>query len=194
MIDLAVSFLPWVVFTSVSHLTTFTGAVVLALVAAALVLALTKLRGRRIHLLDVASLGYFGLMLAVIGITQPTDLDTWSKYMQSGSYAALAVIVFGTIAIGRPFTISYAKETTPPELWDTDIFRQINTRISAAWGYAFVAGAVSTAVAANTDALPFVLHALIPYGALYLAFRYTQKASRAGDDDAAEAPAPTTAG
>jgi len=31
----------------------------------------------------------------------------------------LAAIGFGSLAIGVPFTIQYAKESAPPEVWDT---------------------------------------------------------------------------
>ncbi len=187
MIDLVFSFLPWVVFTSVTHLTSFTGALVLAIAAGLVVLARAKRRGS-IHLLDVASIGYFGILLAAIAVIRPTDFDTWIKYTQAGSYAALTVIVFASILIRRPFTISYAKESTPEEFWDTDLFLEINNAISARWGAAFLIGAVSMAVHANTDAFPFLLQAA-PYAAMYLAYRYTQKA---GGDDATD-PAASTA-
>ena len=190
MFDLVFSFAPWIAFTSVNRVFTFTGAVVLALVVGLAVLVRAKRRGH-VHLLDAASVGYFALMLAVIGIVQPDgrDLDTWSKYVQTGSYAALALIVFGSILVRRPFTLSYAKESVPEELWTTDLFLQINNQISARWGTAFVVGAVATAIHASTDAFPFLL-AAAPYVALYLAYRYTQKAS--SDDDATEPAAPAT--
>lgn len=192
MFDLVFSFAPWIVFTSVNRFATFTGAVVLALVAGLLVLARSK-RRNSVHLLDVASIGYFALMLVTIGILQldGRDLDTWSKYMQTGSYTALALIVFGSIAIRRPFTLSYAKEGVPEEFWNTDIFLKINNQISARWGAAFLVGAVATAIEANTDVLPFIL-GMTPYVAMYLAYRYTQKASADDQDDAPEPATPTT--
>ena len=96
--------------------------------------------------------------------------------------------MFGSIAVRRPFTISYAKEGVPEEFWDTDIFLQINNAISARWGGAFAVGAVTTALAANvTGTLATLLH-ITPYVALYLAYRYTQRASR----DDSDQPADTT--
>ena len=190
MIDLVFSFLPWVVFTSVGHLASFTGALVLAIAAGLIVFARAKRRGS-VHLLDLASIGYFGILLAAVAVIQPTNFDTWIEYTQAGSYAALTVIVFGSILIRRPFTISYAKETTPEAFWDTDLFLKINNDISARWGFAFLIGALSMAIHANSDAFPVVLQAM-PYVAMYLAYRYTQQA---GGDDATEpgTDAPSTA-
>ena len=187
MFDLVFSFLPWITFSSVNRFATFTGAAALALVVGLVVLARAKRRGS-VHLLDIVSISYFALVLAAIGIFQPADLDTWSKYMQTGSYSALTLITFGSILVRRPFTLSYAKEGVPEEFWTTDLFLKINNQISARWGAAFAVGAVSTAIAANTDAFPFILMA-VPYVALYLAYRYTQKAS-SSDDDASTDAAP----
>lgn len=185
MFDLFFSFAPWIVFTSVNRFATFTGAAALALSAGVIVLIRAKRRGS-VHLLDVASISYFALVLAAIAIFQPSDLDTWSTYMQTGSYTALALITFGSILVRRPFTLSYAKEGVPEEFWSTDVFLKINDQISARWGAAFAVGAVSTALAANTDAFPFLL-GVTPYVALYLAYRFTQKASRDDDDAPASA-------
>ena len=75
--------------------------------------------------------------------------------------------------VGRRFTQSYAKKTTPPELWRTPRFRDVNRRISGVWGLAFLAGDVSLALAASVDARQVLLRVIVPFGALYLAYRYT---------------------
>jgi hypothetical protein len=185
MFDLFFSFAPWIVFSSLNRSVSFAVAIGLAVLAAAAVLIRSKVRGS-VHLLDLASFGYFVLLLGGVLVLSPSasELDTWSTYMQTGSYAALAIIVFGSIAVRRPFTLSYAKEGVPEEFWTTDVFLKINDQISARWGAAFAVGAVSTAIAASTDAFPIILHGL-PYVAMYLAYRFTQKASSDGaaDDD-----------
>ena len=45
----------------------------------------------------------------------------------------LLLIVLVSIAIRRPFTLQYAKEQVPREMWDTARFRRINYVISAVW-------------------------------------------------------------
>lgn len=59
---------------------------------------------------------------------------------------------------GRPIVHeSYARKTTPPQLWPTPGFRDVNRRISGAWGLAFLAGDASLALAGSVDARQVLL-------------------------------------
>src|ERR1019366_3638412 len=115
-------------------------------------------------------------------------LDFWSRYAQAGSHTALTLIVFGSILIGHPFTESYAREKTPAALWDTPEFHAINRRISAVWGLAFLAGTISRIAAGSTGDRQVLLRIIVPFGALYLAYQYTQKQTKQARSPA---PAPT---
>ena len=60
-------------------------------------------------------------------------------------YGALcAVVVAPALFAGRYFTEYFARKTTPPAVWQTDIFRRINRNMSWAWAGIF---AVSVAIA-----------------------------------------------
>jgi hypothetical protein len=75
---------------------------------------------------------------------------------------------------GHPFTESYARLTTPKEVWHTPEFRRVNRLISAAWGLAFLVGTLSLVAAAATGDRQILLRWIIPIGALYGAFHFTQ--------------------
>ncbi len=45
--------------------------------------------------------------------------------------------------IRKPFTIAYAKDTTPQEHWDSPLFKRINNVITAAWASAFTFAAAA---------------------------------------------------
>ena len=172
--DLIWSFSPWVLFLLATRLTSLSGAVALGLVAA-LVVAARAIGHHRLHLLDVASVLYFtGLGLA-LEIVHPASVTYWSRYAQAGSHAFLTLIVLGSVVIGRPFTESYARETTPKELWGTPQFRSVNRTISLVWGLAFLVGTVSLIIAGSVTGRPFLLRILIPFGALAWAYSYTQR-------------------
>jgi hypothetical protein len=172
--DLIWSFSPWVLFLLATRLTSLSGAVALGLVAA-LVVAARAIGHHRLHLLDVASVLYFtGLGLA-LEIVHPASVTYWSRYAQAGSHAFLTLIVLGSVVIGRPFTESYARETTPKELWGTPQFRSVNRSISLVWGLAFLVGTVSLIIAGSVTGRPFLLRILIPFGALAWAYSYTQR-------------------
>ena len=170
--DLIWSFSPWLVFLLASRFTTFSGAVALGFITAIAVLV-RALHGRRAHMLDWASLCYFVALAVILAATHPHDIDTWSRYAQLGSHVVLTTLVFGSILVGRPFTESYPRPTTPKELWHTKQFHDVNRRISMAWGLAFLLGDVSLALAGSVDARQALLRIIVPFGALYLSYQFT---------------------
>jgi hypothetical protein len=189
MTELIWSFSPWLAFLAGTRVTSLYGGVAAGAAAAAIVTGRALAR-RRMHLLDLAGLGYFLVLGTVLVIIHPAHLDYWSRYAQAGSHAALTLIVFGSILIGRPFTESYAREKTPAALWHTAEFRAVNRRISAVWGLAFLVGTISLIIAGSIDYRHVLLRILIPFGALYLAYRYTAKQA----PDASPAIGPTADG
>lgn len=99
-------------------------------------------RGDRMHSLTVFGAAYFGVLLVtreVAGAGADTWLSTWTGEM---SNIALTVFAVFTLLIRRPFTLSYAKETTPEELWDAPAFIRINNAVSAVWAGSFAFAAV----------------------------------------------------
>jgi hypothetical protein len=171
--DLIWSFSPWFVFLLASRFTTFSGAVALGFMAAVVVLVRAASE-HHIHMLDVIAPCYFAALALALAVLHPHDIGTWSRYAQLGSHLVLTVLVFGSILVGRPFTESYARLTTPKEVWHTKQFRDVNRRISAAWGLAFLVGDVSLALAGSVEARQALLRVVIPFGSLYLAYRYTE--------------------
>ena len=191
MTELIWSFAPWLAFLIGARVGSLYDAVA-AGVGVAVVVSGRAIMRRRLHLLDVAGLCYFLALGATLIIIHPGHLDFWSRYAQAGSHTALTLIVFGSILIGHPFTESYARERTPAELWDTPEFHSINRRISAVWGLAFLAGTISLIAAGSTGDRQVLLRIIIPFGALFLAYQYTQKqAAQAGNHGpAATEPVP----
>ena len=182
MTELVWSFMPWLLFLLATRVTSFSGAVALGMVAA-LVVTSRAIGRHRLHLLDVAGVVYFLGLGVVLGVVHPGHLNYWSRYAQAGSHAFLTVIVFGSILVGRPFTESYARETTPAEVWGTSEFRSINRKISAVWGLAFLVGTVSLLLAGSVSERQFLLRILVPFGSLAWAYTYTQRVTGAAESD-----------
>lgn len=174
MTELIWSFAPWLAFLLATRVTSFYGAIAAAVTVAAIVL-IRAISRHRLHLLDVASLGYFAVLGAVLLAIHPGHIEYWSRYAQAGSHAALTLIVFGSILIGHPFTESYAREKAPEAIWATPGFHALNRRISAIWGLAFLAGTISLIIAGSVDYRQVLLRIIVPFGALYLAYQYTRK-------------------
>jgi hypothetical protein len=146
---------PWILMSVVSGPGRLEVAAAAALGLALLTLLVGSRRGGHVHLLEVFGLAYFGV-LVVLGLAAPEGTVRWLQLWTGElSNIALAVFAIVTLLIRRPFTLAYAKETTPREYWETPVFRRINYVISTVWAGAFlfstVVGAYGIAVQRGND-------------------------------------------
>lgn len=128
---------PWALLSVLSAPGRFEIAVASALAMSVLVMLVGVVRGIRVHLLEVFGAMFFA-GVAVVGLLA-TDcvlrfLELWVGELTNIS---LALFAWFSVLIRRPFTMAYAKDTTPQEYWDTQLFKRINTMISAAWAGTF---------------------------------------------------------
>lgn len=75
--------------------------------------------GMRLKLLavvDVLAFGAFAVIAVVADEGSLTWLETWFGELAN---ILLVLVVAGSMLVGVPFTIQYAKEQTDPEYWDT---------------------------------------------------------------------------
>lgn len=81
-----------------------------------------------------------------------------------------------TLLIRKPFTLAYAKDTTPREHCDDPLFLRINYMISAVWAGAFlvsaVVGAYGDAVLRDND--NFWTAWIVPLAAIIFAGSFTE--------------------
>jgi len=191
--DLIWSFAPWLIFLLATRITSLSGAVALGLVAS-LIVSARAFGHHRFHLLDGASLVYFAGLGIALETVHPGSTVYWSRYAQAGAHAFLTLIVLGSVAIGRPFTEPYARESTPQAVWDTPRFHAVNRKISTVWGLAFLVGTVSLIIAGSVTDRQFLLRVIIPFGALAWAYSFTQRttsSARGADGPAVDGPAVT---
>ncbi|MFG2293434.1 hypothetical protein [Streptomyces sp. NPDC048603] len=150
---------PWIIFSLLVGPGRFELAVGLALLSAVALVVTGRIvnRGSSWKILEIADVVFFAV-LAVIGALASDGTLRWLEtYAGELSNIALTLIAFGSIAVGVPFTIQYAKEQVDPALWDTPAFLRTNRIITAAWGLAFLvaalAGAYGDLVLHNPDNL-----------------------------------------
>jgi hypothetical protein len=58
--------------------------------------------------------------------------------------------------LGAPFTLQYARESAPPEHWQSPGFIRANQLISRVWGIAFVVNIVLVTIALNPRDYPLL--------------------------------------
>ena len=134
---------PWIVMAVMSGIVRFELAVGLSLLSALVIVAANMVCGGSFKLLELSDVVFF-LGLAAVGLfASPAVLDwlrTWSGEL---SNIALVVIAVGSMLIRQPFTLGYAKESTPERFWSSPAFIRTNYVITGAWALAFLVAAVS---------------------------------------------------
>ena len=186
MSELIWSFAPWVFFIMAVRVTNVYVAAGVAGLTAIVVLVRAMTR-HKAHLFDVAGVIYFVGLLVVLAIVHPSDIATWGRYAQAVAHGSLCVIVFGSVLVGRPFTESYGDQA-PREVWDTPGFHAFNRKISIVWGLAFLVGVISLAFAGATDSRQVLLRVIVPFGALALAYTYTDREAALAKADGPSSP------
>ncbi|MFJ9471645.1 hypothetical protein [Streptomyces caniferus] len=132
-------------------------AVALALAVTIVVIGRKRRPGSSFKILEIADVVFFAAM-AVIGIVaSPGTLRWLENYSGEVSNIALLAISLGSMAVGVPFTLQYAREQVPREFWDDPRFLRTNYCITGVWGAAFgvaaIAGAYGDLVLHNSNNL-----------------------------------------
>lgn len=170
--NLLISFAPFIAFAVLIHL----GFVELALWAGAVVAAALILRERLFlhRSVKILEAGTVVLFAALALYTALTD-QVWSvPLVRLVVDTGLLLIVLLSLAIGQPFTLQYAREDTPKEIWASPDFLAANRRITLVWACAFATLAIADAIMAFLPQVPHSIGVLLTVAALYAAFRFTK--------------------
>lgn len=192
-----VGFIPWIVFWVIGGPSTWETGTLAALLAAIFVTALSidyrplvawatarpdrrrvglRPEFSRLKLLDVATVVFFAALSLAAVVTTRQSVSDLDKYSQAISSGALGIIALGSIVFGHPFTVDYAKDQAPPEVWHTAVFKRINLVLSSAWAAVFLVCALLGLAAQQNVAkgLRDWLNWYIPIILIFLAFRFTK--------------------
>jgi hypothetical protein len=129
------AFAPFILFAVVERLAGAT----LGLVAGAAVAAVLLLRDwltpdRTPKLLEIGTMILFSGLAVYALLGGPTGSIFGVRLAVD---CGLLLIVLVSLAVGRPFTLQYAREQVTREVWDDPIFLRTNTIITAVWALAF---------------------------------------------------------
>lgn len=94
--------------------------------------------GIRPKLLDVTAILFFAALAVVASLAGAGTqhwLGLWSAELCNVIIAAIAGL---SLAVRKPFTLQYARETTEREYWNSPLFLRINYVITAVWSAAFL--------------------------------------------------------
>ncbi len=142
---------PFIVFFLLMRWSTPLLALVGATAMSAILMGRLALRGGNIKILEVGSLILFAL-LTLYTLSMHPD---WSiAGVRLAVDGGLALIVLFSLAIRRPFTLQYARESVPEQFWTHPLFIRTNNIISAVWAVNFLISAGCDAVAIYFPTVP----------------------------------------
>ncbi|HJS86791.1 MAG TPA: hypothetical protein VJ779_15155 [Acetobacteraceae bacterium] len=122
-----------------------------ALVSAVLLARDLVTPGRAPKVLEVGTMLLFSGLALYALLGQPT----WSVIgVRLCVDTGLLAIVLASMAVGRPFTLQYARERVAPELWDSPEFVRTNFAITAVWALAFAVMVVAELALLYVPGLP----------------------------------------
>ena len=135
-LKLLLGFAPWLAFLFIAHGSLFRLKVGLV-VALVLAVAMGLMKLHRGVILWVGLVFFSVSTLLVLGFE-----DMWTvRHMGVLANGAMALATWYTVAVKRPFTMDYARDHTPPELWSSPTFLRTNQIITAAWSTCFTLNA-----------------------------------------------------
>jgi phytoene dehydrogenase-like protein len=140
-IEIVLGFTPWISWGMLASHGTWAFAVAFAIAS---VLLARQLREGRLKAMEIASGSYFGAQLVLTGVIGWHGLEAYNLVLL---YGALAAMAWMTLLLGSPFTLQYAREDWPPELWGQPLFRRTNVILTVAWGAIFLGATLSAALA-----------------------------------------------
>jgi len=87
-----------------------------------------------LKIIDCTSLSCFALALLTI-VT--TGRDLFSNYRFIAAWGIYAVVAWATLVVRFPFTLQYARERTPREVWNAPPFITMNMIMTLVWALIF---------------------------------------------------------
>ncbi|HTU84050.1 MAG TPA: hypothetical protein VMF57_00675 [Solirubrobacteraceae bacterium] len=147
-----IALIPWIIFSVlVAHSTLKLGSI-LAL-AAAVVIAIPGIRSGRPKSLEIGAVVTFIGFVVVAFIADGAVAHWIARYARGIAALVLAGIAFGSLLF-VPFTEQYAREKVPEQYWGSATFKAINRKLTALWGFVFIAMVPFHIIAGAVDTRP----------------------------------------
>ena len=177
--DILLGFTPYVAFFVIMRIGAIEAAMWAAFAVAVLVALMGRWRGHTPKILEIGAVALFGALAAF------TAMAHWDWSLTAVRLAVdlgLLAIVLVSIAVGRPFTMQYARERVQQEYWQTPLFLVVNRRITWVWAGVFavlvLAHAITVISLVPVWVDPVLTAAAFAY-ALNFTARYPDKARKA---------------
>lgn len=182
--NLVVGFAPFILFALLSRLSADL-ALWTAFAAAFVVTIRDFVESPSLRLLDAGSLVLFAVLALVRGFLDPNLSLAVVRFIAEG---ALLLLLAPPLALGRPFSVDYARLDPREANWPPALFRRVNIAVSAAWVLAFAAMTAADGAVAFDPELPLYASIAVSVAALAAAITFTLRYPAAAAKSAALPP------
>lgn len=165
-----VSFIPWLLFLFLSghSLSSLEWAISICF-CSTLIFNYRELK--KFYILQWGTLVFFALVFITVNLLH---IIWFAKNMSILTSAFLAGIVWFTIAIGKPFTLQYARTNLPKEKWNNLALIKGCTFVAKTWGFLFLFSlAVSIFKIFAPNKFPDWIYTDITLGVIFLGIAFT---------------------
>ncbi len=170
---------PFLVFFALMRLVTPIAGLIGALAVASLLCLRMWWRDESVKILEVGSLILFGLLTAYTLLAAPRWTVATVRLAVDGGLLGIALV---SLAIGRPFTLQYARERVPEQFWGLPIFLTTNRIITGVWAATFAIHVAADGAAEYVPAIPIWLDVAVSIaafvGAVWFSRRYPAAVQR----------------
>jgi hypothetical protein len=135
-------FAPWIVMSVFEGPQRFELAAVLAFLCALTIGAVGAFVGMRPKLLDLAGILFFAPLIVVGLLVDESALRWLERWSGELSNVAIVLVALSTIALRRPFTLEYARETVDAKDRDSLMYMHINYTVAWVWTAVFLLTAI----------------------------------------------------
>jgi hypothetical protein len=164
------AFAPFIAFAIVDRVIESSAALFAGAAVSAALLIRDAVVGKTPKILEIGTFILFGCLALYALVGSPT----WSVIgVRLCVDTGLLAIVLGSILIGRPFTLQYAREQVAPEFWGRPEFLRTNYIITAAWAVAFALMVAAEFSLLYVPAMPHRAGLLVIILALVAAVKFT---------------------
>jgi uncharacterized membrane protein len=153
-VSILLSLSPFAVFFALMRVVSPIAGLIGAFVVSVLLCARERRRGESVKILEIGSVVLFGLLVAYTLLAAPRWTVATVRLAVDGG---LLTIVLVSLAIGRPFTLQYARERVPEPIWALPVFFTTNRLITIVWAVAFAVHVAADAAAEYVPAVPLWL-------------------------------------
>jgi hypothetical protein len=91
-----------------------------------------------IKIMDCTTVAYFAVTLVTTIAIGPWLFKNYNVFL---TWSVFGFVTWTTLVIGFPFTIQYAREQAPIEVWDHPLFMRLNVILTVIFGLVFTANA-----------------------------------------------------